>query len=261
MRSLHDLPDHELDVALEELGDFLAYPPAPDLSRRVVARLQGGRRSAGWRRWAYAAAFVAFVLAASLVASPALRHAVADWLGLPGISIRVDDNGPAPSEDVRLALGRRVTLARARDLADFGVLSPPPGALGRPDRVHFAPDPPGGRVSFVYRAGPGLPEAESSGIGLLLTEFRGDFRRELIGKIVPPDADFRALEVNGGRGYWIGGRPHSFLYIDDRGRVREESVRFADNVLLWEQGGLTLRLESALTLPEALDIARLVKER
>ena len=257
MRSLHGLPDRELEAALEELGDFLDYPPAPDLSQRMVARLQGGRRSSSWRVWAYAAALVAVVLAASLVASPALRHAVADWLGLPGISIRVDDDGPAPRDDVRLALGRRVTLSRARDLADFAVLSPP-GTLGLPERVHFGPDPAGGQVSFVYRAGPGLPEAESSGIGLLLTQFRGDFQREFIGKIVPPDADFRSVEVSGGVGYWIGGRPHSFLYVDDGGRVREESVRFADNVLLWEQGSLTLRLESALTLSEALDIARSV---
>jgi hypothetical protein len=38
--------------------------------------------------------------------------------------------------------------------------------------------------------------------------------------------------------------------------VVQDSTRIADNVLIWEQGDLTLRLESALSRDQALGIAR-----
>ena len=61
--------------------------------------------------------------------------------------------------------------------------------------------------------------------------------------------------VNGGQGYFISGASH-FLYLAPTGLVRDERVRLARDVLLWEHGRLTLRLEGKLTLAQALRIAR-----
>ena len=69
-------------------------------------------------------------------------------------------------------------------------------------------------------------------------------------------AFFNNISVNGGPGYWIEGEPHLFFYRDRSGNVRDETIRLAGNVLLWEQGELTLRLEGDLRLPQALRIAK-----
>jgi hypothetical protein len=58
---------------------------------------------------------------------------------------------------------------------------------------------------------------------------------------------------------WLEGRPHLLFYIDPQGRVREDTVRFADNVLLWQRRGVVFRLESGLGLRRVLEIARSVR--
>ena len=62
------------------------------------------------------------------------------------------------------------------------------------------------------------------------------------------------VSVNGGQGYWLEGEPHEFLYTDGRS-VSVERLRLAGNVLLWEVGGITYRIEGPRTLDEALRIA------
>jgi hypothetical protein len=53
--------------------------------------------------------------------------------------------------------------------------------------------------------------------------------------------------------------PHAFGYRDGNGLVRVEERRFADRTLLWRSGRLLIRLESALPLGRALEIARTVR--
>ena len=65
-----------------------------------------------------------------------------------------------------------------------------------------------------------------------------------------------AISVAGEPGFWISGAPHGFFFVCyDVGECRQERYRLAGNVLLWELDGVTLRLESALTLEDALAIA------
>jgi hypothetical protein len=56
-------------------------------------------------------------------------------------------------------------------------------------------------------------------------------------------------------GYWLTGAPHVISYVDADGVVVDETVRLAGNVLLWEQDGVTFRIESLLSRAEALEIA------
>ncbi len=122
-------------------------------------------------------------------------------------------------------------------------------------------------VSFVYAAGPRLPETDTAGIGALLTQFRGELERPLIEKGLRHDGGeagartrLEAVSVNGQPGFWLEGAPHSFFLVcAEREQCREERYRLAGNVLLWERGELTLRLESALSRDEALAIAATVQ--
>ena len=158
-----------------------------------------------------------------------------------------------------MMLGRRVTLAEAREAVNFPLLVPERQGFAEPPEIYLTGegDP---MVSFVYPAGPGLPPATGD-IGALLTQFPGRVDRGMIekGLYATGDADASALEsvsVGGERGFWLSGAPHTFFIVcDDGNECREERYRLAGNVLLWERNALTLRFESALSQDEALAIA------
>jgi hypothetical protein len=275
----------EVEPLLVEVGPLLAYPSTGDLSGAVAARLRLAPRSraepyaarlgawlgfrqrpvrapgAAWGRrpaWGLVAATLALLVlagSAALALSPAARHAVAGWLGLRGVRITLDADGPLPSPRFQLLnLGDRVRLAEAQERVPFRILLP----VGlEPDEVYVDEVVvPGGQVSAVYAEGPGVPKASLLGAGMLVSEFRGQIDRTPLQKeIQRGDTDVRSVTVNGGPGFWIEGRPHLVFFVDERGTPIAQTVRLAGNVLLWEQGGLTMRLESALSFERALAIA------
>ena len=65
--------------------------------------------------------------------------------------------------------------------------------------------------------------------------------------------------IGGRQGYWVAGDPHTVLYLDPFGEVRENTVRLAGNTLLWQRGRLTLRLEGIGSREQAVAVARSLK--
>jgi hypothetical protein len=197
---------------------------------------------------------------------PEARNAIADRLGLPGVSSRWVDEVPSPEPSqigAPLLLGRQVTLDEAQAAVDFPVRIPTATGLNAPDEIYLLDQDKGAMVSFVYPAAPGLPASDETGVGALLTQFRGEADRGLIEKGLPDDGpqatNLDAVAVSGEPGFWISGAPHGFFFVCyDVGECRQEQYRLAGNVLLWEQDGVTLRLESALSLKDALAIAESV---
>lgn len=155
----------------------------------------------------------------------------------------------------RFGLGRPVTLTEARAAAQYTVLAPTLPELGQPDEVYFSPLPSGGQVSCVYYPRPGLPVTSATGVGMLLTQFQGAVEPEFFGKGIGPETRLEQVTVNGGRGFWLEGKPHFFIYRDANGRTTSETIRLAGNTLIWEQNGVTFRLEAALSKDEALRVA------
>lgn len=275
----------ELERALRALGAQVAYPPTPDLTARVRPRLHGqpARPSPWTRLWdrplarplAIALLALLFLCSATLVFSPAALRAVAERLGLAGIRIEYVPAVPTATPTAigatpvpigaRLSLGTRVSLEQAQESVAYRVHQPSLPELGSPDEVYLLTPPPGGMVSLVYRERPGLPATRETGVALLFTQFSGDVPPELIGKGIDVGKEIgrgtklERVTVNGGRGYWIEGDPHLFLFRDARGQVREETVRLAGNTLIWEQDGLTFRLEGAPDKETALRVAASVR--
>jgi len=255
---------NSLEARLAGLADHLLYPPAPDLAGPVRAHLQARPTRRPWdglalplRRRAPAFALVAAVVAVAAVLglSGAARRAVAGWLGLPGLDVRIGGPEPAPRAlGGDLNLGRPTTLRAARAGVSFEVRVPE--QMGAPDEVYVAHDVTGGRVSLVYRSGAGLPAAPHSGVGLLVTQFEATLEEELMQKVVSSGSRVDFVSVHGRRAYWISGAPHFLLYVDDHGDVVEETMRLAGNVLAWEEASVTVRLETALGRGRALEIAR-----
>jgi hypothetical protein len=272
-------PEAALERALLEVGARLDYPdsgnvwvevgrrlraaPAPSRSvargRPRLDRVRGPSvvlRRPAWNVGIAVAAVVA-VLAGVLVASPAARSAVADWLGLRGVRIFQGTSPLSPGTFSVFRLGERVSLEEAQRRVPYRILTPRDleGAevyLGRQFRD--------GQVSLVYRAAPGLPAASETGAAVLLSQFVGDVDSARLEKAVQWEGTtLRAVTVNGHRGFWIAGEPHLVYYLDEAGTPVADTVRLAGNVLLWEQGKLTVRLESALPLDGALELAATIE--
>ncbi len=247
--------DEGVVLRLRQAGRLIDYPQTPDVRVAVTSRI-ASTPSVGAKRpvqIAVAAAFVILVIVALVLpASPKLRRAAADALGVIGIDISFVDE--LPRAEAALELGERVSLARARAAVAFEMEVP--SALGLPDEVYFDRFTADGMVSFVYKRRPGLPETVQPGVGALFTQFEGSVDTVFARKLVPQETNVRVVAVGGAAGYLLSGGAHGFLYVDDSGRSREERLRLADDVLLWDRGGITYRLEAALPPARMVDIAR-----
>jgi hypothetical protein len=225
------LPDLERDLAL--LAVFVDMPEERDLVSAVRARLrQPSRRQVPWRRAAGIAALVLVVGVAATMAVPDARTAVLRFLGIKGATvIRVDDLPPAATKPPEF--GESVQLAEAERVVGFRPLL----VDGRtPDDVRinrFSPF----FVVLLY----GEP-----GVRLRLTEMVGG----AIEKYALAEQRVERVEVDGEPGIWVEGR-----------HVVSEPLglpRLSGNVILWEQAGMTLRLEGRFTKEQALELARSV---
>jgi hypothetical protein len=219
-----------LDAALRQLGSELEFPAEPQVAARVAARISARRRR---RPWLVALAAAAVALAVALAVPPA-RSALLRFFGLKGATIERVEERPVFEPETRRKLGVPVTLAEARRRAGFELLLP-----DGPAQVFYDASIPAVTFHFLDR-------------GADLTEFRGE-ATPYVQKSAGPGTTVEPIQVNGRPGFWLEGERHRVVFRDARGRVLES--RAAGNVLLWEQGELTLRLEGARTKAEALRIA------
>ncbi len=231
----------QLEQRLLALGAALEVPPAPDVVPAVVARLPRPRRRRGRpTRRALALAFGALLLlAGAAMAVPSTRDAILRVLGLRGVRIERVTRLPRlpPDAGARLGLGARIPLGRARHAASFAALMP-----ANATAAYLGHDVPGRRISLLIGK-------------VLIIEFRGT-TTPFIFKLVGPGTTVQRVRVNGASGVYLFGAPHEVLFADRSGVVQPDRVRLAGNVLIWQQGALTVRIEGTRTLAQALAIAR-----
>jgi len=112
----------------------------------------------------------------------------------------------------------------------------------------------GGAVSLVFRAGPDLPAAEHTGIGLLVQEFAGD-GQEVARKYLATDVRARPVVIGADEGVFLDGGDHYLFYTDPTGADVYEDGRLVGNALILTRGTLTIRLEGDLPLDRMVAIA------
>ncbi len=249
----------ELERRLTQLGQELDWPPAPDLAsglrERLARPVPARRRPAVFRRSLAIALAALLVLAGGVVAAvPAARDAVLEFFGHQGATVErrerlAREPAPRPPD-----VGEPTTLENARDSLGFEPLVPDVGVS--PEGVFVDESVAGGRLSLTYRPRPGLPEARSTGVGLLVDEFRGDLAPEYVGKITGQATRLRHLMIEGERAIWLEGAPHFFFYRSPDGAIMEDQLRLARNVLLLQRGPLLVRLEGAFSRQRAVALAR-----
>lgn len=260
----------ELERDLRALGEAIRFPPTPPLAANVAAQLRtapvsaptrpsapkrpiAGQNGPLGRRVAAGVALLGTVaLAGALATAPAARELATELLGLSSVRIesgsRLEPRQPEPPR-----LGPEVSLRTARRATGFDVLVP--DALGPPDSVHVNRRAPGDEVTLAYAARPGLPEARETGLGLLVTEVRGDLVGAYIRKLVSPRVEVERLRLFGRPAVWIAGAPHLFAYEGAAG-FAEARLRLATNTLLCERGGVLVRIEAEISERRAVEVAR-----
>jgi len=249
----------DLERQLTQLGRELDWPPTPDLAIPIRARVTPApvarRRPAIFRRSFAIALAALLVLAGGVFAAvPGVRHSVLDFFGLRGATVERRDHLPPAPRPRPPAVGARTTLAHAREVLGFVPLVP--AAAGPPDRVFVDGRVPGGRLSLEYRASRDLPEAKSTGLGLLVDEFRGDLNPEYAQKMAGQATRIEPFTLDGEHAIWVAGAPHFFFYRAPGNAFEERRLRIAQNVLLLEHGRLLVRLEGAFGRARAIEVAR-----
>jgi hypothetical protein len=253
----------DLERRLRDLDPAAVFPPTPELAGPVLAAVAQGDH-ARQRRWRPHARAVALFVAATFTvagtaaaASPDVRHALEDLLSLRGATIHRIDTLPDTPHGPNLRLGQRVTVEQATAEVGFAPLVPGLTSLGRPDAVYLQRrfPAPGGRLSIVYAPTPERPAERESGVALLLTEFQAT-STPYLDKTASGATRVDRVRIGRGHGFWLSGAPHVQVYRDAHSIIRPDTLRLSGDVLVWERGPLTLRLECARSRADALRIAR-----
>ncbi len=256
----------QVESLLRRTASNLSYPPTPDLASSVRVRLNEGSRTeamtwrpfgklrAGsegrlyqgfWRRPAFAAsgllAALVIVLGAA-IAVPTSRSALADFFGLSHVRIERDDGtSPTPSVLAPGNFARPSTLDEVRGIVDFPLRLPTEdGRTLLPDAVYIQGEAFNAPIAiFVYS-------------DYDIYETRGAYIQKLIG-----GADVEKLSFDGHDAYWVEQGGHIVQSLDSDGRVVIETRRTVDRAtLIWEEGGITYRIESSLPQAETVAVAQ-----
>lgn len=248
----------ELEQALVRLGAAITFPEAPDVAASVGVRLAEQRarrrfRVPERRRVALAFAVLAAAIAAAMAVPPA-RTAILDFFHLRGATVRRVETLPRVPAPIatELDLGQAASLARARRRAEFAVLVPE--ELGEPDAVYYSPVVAGGKISLVYRPRGDLPRSRFTGVGALVTEFRGDLEPEFVDKLAGQATRIQRLTIDGHPAVWLEGGPHVVVFRTVDGGFGEDTARLAGNTLLVQEGTVLVRIEGNLSRDRAAAI-------
>jgi hypothetical protein len=111
------------------------------------------------------------------------------------------------------------------------------------------------RVTIVYASVKGIPLSPQAGVSAIVVEVKGTLETQIMSKAIGPGTTLDAVPLGSGVAYYLAGQPHQFFFRDPAGNIQPETLRLAGNTLLWQEGGVTYRLEAQVSLEEAVRIA------
>ncbi|TMK55200.1 MAG: hypothetical protein E6G60_20285 [Actinobacteria bacterium] len=233
----------ELEQALVALGRELDFPPAPDLSAAVRARID---RRARTRRWLVLALAVVVVGIGIAMAVPDARSAILRFFHIGSVKVERVDTLPRSREaPLTAGLGTPRTRAEAEQIAGFRMILP--RFKGAPPKRYFAVRD--ALIATVIRSG---------STPVLLTELKGE-QTWLSKKVTDPQTKIEGVRVGSHDGLFLSGGRHVLMYQVSPGEVGHLYTRFAGNVLIWAAGDRTFRLEGNVSRNEAIRLARLIR--
>jgi hypothetical protein len=249
---MNELERELFEKQLNSLTKGFDYPRTPQVAAAVMKHIQPApRRRFMGRPVAWAVAFV-LILFSTLMLIPSARAAIIEFfqIGIVRILPRSSEVTPIPTTvtprvtpnsllPLLNRLDGQTTLKLAQQRASFHILLP--DGFGEPDYV-FAQEVEGTMVVLVWMD-PGQPDQ------VLLSLHMIPSGSWAIQKVEP--AVIERTEVNGNPAIWATG-PYALKAYN--GNI--EFTRLIEGqVLIWAEGNVTYRLETAASLQEALRIA------
>jgi hypothetical protein len=236
-----DRQDEDLVAELRALDRWLDVPDPADQRAAVRSRLaRPDHRRLRLRLFIASAVAAAGTVAAIAPARAAVVDTVDGLLRVAGIEVRQEVTPPdLPAHPSPLPSLRSTALDEARRLAHFPVRAP--AALGQPEQVLTAdPDTTGAPrvITLTYRAGTVRFDQFDGTTGAFLKTVSGG----------------QWVTIGTGWGVWLPG-PHAVTYVGRDGVERTATARLATPTLIWEDGGVTYRLEGFSTFAEARAVA------
>lgn len=249
-----ELPDDivGVDAALRLASRTFAYPPTPNIAAGVSARLRetsrrralpdfGSLLAQPAARFAAAAAAAAVIALGAALAVPTSRGALADFFGLSHVKVSVGPaEGPTPPVLAPESFARPSSLIDAQTAVEFPLRFP------AQDGDRLQPD-------AVYIQG----ETWDMPIIIFVYEDYDLYQTQLgyFGKGLPANS-FEEISFAGLDALWIYQGGHIAEFLDAQGRTVVESRRSVDRAtLLWEENGITYRLETSLDQQAAIAVA------
>jgi hypothetical protein len=217
----------ELERDLRSLASEIEWPPTPAPALRLDER----RSRPLWRRRALVALVAAVLAFAVALSVPAARSGLLRLFHLGGVTVEQIAVLP-PAQERGLAEGLGPLVDRKAAETALGAPVRLPANDGVP-RLHLRD----GVVSVLLAA----PQP------VLFSQFRSD--EFLLKKIATGSTSVVPITVGRAPGLWIAGAPHLLA-------VPPAPPRLAGNVLVWQRGQITYRLEGRdLTKAAALRLA------
>lgn len=245
------------ETRLQALAKEFKYPTTPPVANAVMARLRVSSPRPRNRQFAWAMVAV-IILLAGLMFVPPVRAAVLEFIQVGIVRIfpaPVEKSAPAiqapptatPASTPESSLPfletllGETTLEEAQSIVDFPIPLPAyPSDLGAPDRVYLQ-NANGWMLILVWLD----PQSSHVEMSLHIIE-SGSWAIE---KYQP--AAIEETTVHGQRAVWTSG-PYPLLLSN--GNI--DLTRMVDgHVLIWEENGITYRLETNLTMEEAVRVA------
>lgn len=253
----------EFEAQLRSIANGMEYPRTPDIAGSVNARIHASTRPRFISRTFARSLTIALILISSLLIIPPVRAAVIEFIQIGIVRIFRGETVPTPEAvpsnmspltvmpaatslpsliPLLQNMAGETTLAEAQQQVDFSILLPSyPADLGQPDHV-FVQDA-DGEMLFLVWLEPDNPEKVRMSLHFIP---EGSWA---ISKVKP--TIIQETSVSGQRAVWTTGPYPIKLY---NAEIQFTRMIFG-HVLIWENGDVTYRLETNLSLEEAIKIA------
>jgi hypothetical protein len=259
-----DEPNGDWQSTVRQHARALPYPSTPDIASKVILRLTAAKtttrpspRTIRWQPLWVAGVGLALLLA--LWAVPPVRAAILHFVQIGAVRIWLVEPTPTaqslpqPTPSVATAqpptqswldLAGRTTLAEAAADAGFALRLPTyPADIGPPDGV-FLQRTDGPFVIMVWQD---RAQPDKVAYSLHILGPRAVVQKHSPSIVV-------STTVNGSPAAWTQG-PYFLAYGAANAESWELHYLVSGRVLIWQEDGLTYRLESDLTLEEAIRMA------
>jgi hypothetical protein len=261
------MKDMDFETQLRSIASGMEYPPTPDIAGSM-ARLHTSPRPRLMNRTLTRSLILAAVLLASLLLIPPVRAAVLEFIQIGVVRIFRSEPAPAPAPtQIPLTvspftatpaptlpsllplleqIAGETTLAEAQQKTEYHILLPTyPAGIGEPDRV-FVQDADGPMTILVW-----LDSRQPDQVKMSLHFIpEGSWA---VDKFAPQGID--ETSVNSQPAVWAVG---PYLLLMRNGDMKIERL-VNGHVLIWEDGGVTYRLETDASMEEAVRIAESLK--